>query len=227
QEQVDNSRARYGKTPVEHLNELGVFDHPTIAAHALALMPEDIRILAEKNVTVARTPITYMKLAMPVRTPVTHLLNAGFTRVALGSDGPASNADLDMLAVIRQQVLLEKYTQENPEALPGDTALRMATQNGARAMNFADSGVLAVGRPADLILINFDRPHLRPRHDLIANLVHSAKAADVTHVIVDGKLIMRDRILLTLDEERILYEAERRAFRMVSQNMNQIREYQG
>jgi 5-methylthioadenosine/S-adenosylhomocysteine deaminase len=117
--------------------------------------------------------------------------------------------------------------QENPEALPGDTALRMATQNGAQATGFPDSGVLAAGRPADLILLDFKRPHLRPRHDLIANLVHSAKGADVTHVMVDGRLLMRDRALLTLDEERILYEAERHAFRMVNQNMNQVREYQG
>ena len=168
-----------------------------------------------------------MKLAMPIRTPVTALQAAGIKRVALGTDGPASNADMDMLAGIRQIVLLEKYMQVNPEALPGDTALRMATQNGAQALGFAESGILAAGRPADLILVDFDRPHLRPRHDLIANLVHSAKGADVTHVIVDGKLLMRDRVLLTLDEERILYEAEQHAFRMVNQNMNRVREYQG
>jgi 5-methylthioadenosine/S-adenosylhomocysteine deaminase len=227
QEQVDNSRRRYGQTPVEQLNALGVFDHPTIAAHCLAPTPHDRAILAEKGVYIPRTPITYMKLAMPIRVSVTELQKAGITRIALGSDGPASNADMDMLVAIRQQVLLEKYTQENPETLPGDTALRMATQNGAQALGFAESGVLAVGRPADVILFDFDRPHLRPRHNLVANLVHSAKAADVTHVIVDGQILMRDRALLTLDEERILYEAERHAFRMVNQNMNQVREYRG
>jgi 5-methylthioadenosine/S-adenosylhomocysteine deaminase len=227
EEQVINSRERHGQTPVEHLNALGVFDHHTIAAHCLALTPEDRAILAEKRVYITRTPVTYMKLAMPVRTSVTDLQTAGITRIALGTDGPASNADMDMLVAIRQQVLLEKYMQENPEALPGDTALRMATQNGAQATGFPDSGVLAAGRPADLILLDFNRPHLRPRHDLIANLVHSAKGADVTHVMVDGRLLMCDRALLTLDEERILYEAERHAFRMVNQNMNQVREYQG
>ena len=82
--------------------------------------------------------------------------------MALGTDGPASNADMDLLAVIRQQVLLEKYMQEESEALPGDTALRMATQNGAQALDLPNSGVLAAGRPADLILVDFDRPHLRP-----------------------------------------------------------------
>jgi 5-methylthioadenosine/S-adenosylhomocysteine deaminase len=227
EEQVTNSRARHGKTPIEQLDDLGAFDHHTIAAHCLALTPDDRAILAEKGVYIARTPITYMKLAMPIRTPVTALQAAGIKRVALGTDGPASNADMDMFAGIRQIVLLEKYMQGNPEALPGDTALRMATQNGAQALGFGESGILAVGRPADLILVDFDRPHLRPRHDLIANLVHSAKGADVTHVIVDGKLLMRDRVLLTVDEERILYEAEQHAFRMVNKNMSQVREYQG
>ncbi len=226
QEQVDNSRQRHGLTPVAQLEKLGVFDHPTIAAHCLALPPEDRAILAEKGVYVVRAPITYMKLAMPIRTSVTELQAAGITRITVGTDGPASNADIDMLASIRQLVLMEKYSQENPEALPGDTALRMATQNGAQALGFGESGILAAGRPADLILVDFNRPHLRPRHNLIANLVHTAKAADVTHVIVDGKLLMRDHELLTLDEERILYEAERHAFRMVNQNMNRVREYQ-
>jgi 5-methylthioadenosine/S-adenosylhomocysteine deaminase len=225
-EQVENSRQRHGMTPVEQLHKLGVFDHHTIAAHCLALTGADMAILADKKVFTARTPITYMKLAMPIRTPIASLHAAGITRIGLGTDGPASNADMDMFAMIRQQVLLEKYSQENPEALPGDTALRMATQNGAQAMGFGESGLLAAGRPADLILVDFNRPHLRPRHDLIANLVHSAKGADVTHVIVDGRLLMRDRELLTLDEERILHEAERRALRMVGQDMKRVREYQ-
>ena len=209
--------------PVEQLDALGVFDQPAIAAHCLAVTDGDRAILAEKGVCVARTPITYMKLAMPVN-HVSDLTAAGIT-LALGSDGPASNATMDMLDILRQQVWLEKYLREDPEALPGDSALRMATQAGARAMGFAESGVLAEGRPADLIPDRSDRPHLRPRHNLIANLVHSAKGADVTHVIVDGRLLMRNRELLTLDEERILHEAEQRAFRMVNQNMSQVRQY--
>ena len=225
QEQVENSRARHGKTPVEHLRDLGIFESRTIAAHCLALSESDRAILAEKQVFVARTPITYMTLAMPVN-HVSDLHTAGIT-AALGSDGPASNATMDMWEIMRQQAWLEKYLRQDPEALPGDTVLRMATQHGAQAMGFAGSGVLAEGGPADLILVDFDRPHLRPRHDLIANLVHTGKGADVTHVIVDGRLLMRDRELLTLDEERILYEAEQRAFRMVNQNMSRMREYQG
>ena len=223
QEQVDNSLARHGQTPVQQLAALGIFDGRAIAAHALATSDEDRAILAEKGVFVARTPNTYMKLAMPVN-PVTELQAAG-VRVALGSDGPASNATMDMFQIMRQQVLLEKYLRLDPESLPGDVPLRMACQVGAQALGFSDSGALVEGAPADLILLDFDRPHLRPRHDLIANVVHTAVGADVTHVLVDGHLLMRDRTLLTLDEERILYEAEQRAFRMVNQDMRQMREY--
>ena len=225
QEQVDNARARHGMTPVEQLDALGVFEHHTIAAHCLALTPGDLAILATRGVFVVRTPITYMKLAMPVAVWFTDLLTAGVSRVALGSDGPASNAIMDMWDILRQTVWLEKYAQRNPEALPADTVLRMATRNGAQAMGFAGSGVIAEGMAADLILVDMDRPHLYPRHDLIASLVHAARGADVTHVIVEGRLLMRNRSLLTLDEERILAEADRRALSMVRQNMNQVREY--
>jgi len=124
-------------------------------------------------------------------------------------------------------VLLQKHVQQDPEALPGDTALRMATQNGARAMGFDDSGIIAPGRAADLILFDFDKPHLYPRHNIVANLVHSAKGSDVSHVIVDGRLLYRDGELLTLDEEKILHEAERRAFLMVGTEMRSMREYKG
>src|SRR5690554_4382947 len=223
QEQVENSLARHGQTPVEQLAELRIFDGRAIAAHALAVSPGDRAILAEKGVFVARTPNTYMKLAMPIN-HVTDLQAEGIP-VALGSDGPASNATMDLFQIMRQQVLLEKYLRLDPEALPGDTPLRMACQAGARALGFAESGVLREGAPADVILLDFDQPHLRPRHDLIASVVHTASGADVTHVLVDGRLLMRDRILLTLDEERILYEAEQRAFRMVGQDMSQMREY--
>jgi 5-methylthioadenosine/S-adenosylhomocysteine deaminase len=103
----------------------------------------------------------------------------------------------------------------------------MATANGARAMGFPASGALAPGRAADIVLFDFDRPHLYPRHSLVANLVHAARGSDVTHVIVDGRLIYRSGELLTLDEEKIKAEAERRARRMVGQSLRIVREYKG
>ncbi|MBI4772511.1 MAG: amidohydrolase [Chloroflexi bacterium] len=222
-EQVENSVREHGMTPVAHLQALGVLDGPCVAAHCLLVTDDDLDILARRRVTVAHTPITYMKLAMGVND--LSRFTARRINVAIGTDGPASNADMDMLAAIRQTVILQKHENRDPQALPGDAALRMATQNGARAMGFPESGVLAPGAPADLILIDTDRPHLLPRHNLVANLVHSAKAADVTHVMVDGRLLYRDGQLLTLDEERIKYEAERAAFRMVGSEMRSVREY--
>jgi 5-methylthioadenosine/S-adenosylhomocysteine deaminase len=225
QEQVENSLRANGHTPIGQLLSLGVFDGPCIAAHCLAVSDDDLDILARQRVTVAHTPITYMKLAMGVND-----LSRFFARginVAIGTDGPGSNSDMDMTAAIRQTVILQKHEQHDPEAVPGDLALRLGTQNGARAIGFEKTGVLASGYAADLILVDTDRPHWRPRHSLISNVVHCAKAADVTHVFVDGQLIYRGGELLTLDEERILVEAERGAFRLVGGELQQVREYRG
>jgi 5-methylthioadenosine/S-adenosylhomocysteine deaminase len=223
QEQVDNSLAAHGKTPVAHLESLGIFDGPCVAAHCLRVSDADLDILARRQVHVAHTPITYLKLAMPAND--LSRFQARGINLAIGTDGPASNADMDLPAQIRQTAIFQKYEQGNPEAIAGDTALRMATQNGARAMGFDKAGIIAAGRPADLILFDFDKPHLYPRHNLVANLVHSAKGSDVSHVIADGRLLYRNGELLTLDEERILREAERHAFRMVGTEMRQVREY--
>ena len=225
QEQVANSLAAHGKTPVAHLASLGIFDVPTIAAHCIAVDDDDIAILAEKQVHVGHTPKTYLKLAMGVA-PLPRLL-AGGVNVALGSDGPASNSDLNMLEVLRITGLYHKNALGQPEALPRAQLLRLATQAGARALGFAGSGVLAPGAPADLMLLDTRAPHWFPRHDLAAGIVYAAHPSDVSHVIVDGRLLMREGVLLTLDEERIRYEAERRAFRMVGAPMQQVRAYRG
>ena len=222
--QMQHSIASFGRTPTAHLEACGVFDVPCIAAHALYLTPEDIAILARHAVTVAHCPITYMKLAMGV-SDLRPLLAAG-VNVALGSDGPGSNNDMDMKAVVRFAPLLQKHHTGDAEALAGDLPLRLATANGARAMGFSDSGVLAPGHAADLALFDLDRPHLYPRHNLVANLIYSARGSDVTHVIVDGRLLYRDGEVLTLDEERIMAEAERHAKRMVGQEMKIVRAYQ-
>jgi 5-methylthioadenosine/S-adenosylhomocysteine deaminase len=119
--------------------------------------------------------------------------------------------------------LIHKYQALDPQAIPGDTALRLATRKAA--LGFQESGALEVGAPADLILVNLDAPHMRPLHSLVANLVHSAKGADVTDVMVEGRWLMRDRQLQTLDEEKILREAEGHAQDMVRRGMKQVREY--
>jgi len=224
-DQVRQSLDRFGLTPVQHVNKLGVFDVPggCVAAHCLAIDEVDTALLVEKGVHVPHCPITYMKLAMPFP-PLGRRLLAG-VKVCLGTDGPASNADLDMFATIRQTALIHKYLGLDPQAIPGDLALRLATQCGAEALGFDDMGRIAPGYSADLILVNLDAPHMRPIHSLIANLVHSAKGADVTDVMVAGRWLMRAGQVQTLDEERIMFEAERHAQRMVRRGMSRVREY--
>ncbi|MDE3088196.1 MAG: amidohydrolase, partial [Chloroflexota bacterium] len=223
QEQVDTSMRQHGKTPVAHLAWLGVFDVPAIAAHCIYVNDSDISILADKRVTVAHCPKTYLKLAMGIAR-VPDMLAAG-VNVALGTDGPASNNTIDVLESARLTALVQKEARHDPEALPVMQTLKLATQNGARAMGFADSGVLQAGARADVILFDFNKPHLIPRHDLAANVLHSARANDVDYVIADGRVLLRKGALTTLDEDRILREAEKRAFRLVGQELRQVREY--
>jgi len=225
QEQVGNSLDAHGKTPVAHLAGLGVFDVPALAAHCIAVDDADVAMLAEKGVDVAHTPKTYMKLAMGMA-PLPRMLDGG-VNVALGTDGPASNSDLNMLEVLRVTGLYHKNALGRPEALPRTQILRLATQGGARALGFDGGGVLSPGCAADLVLIDTQAPHWFPRHDLAAGVVYTAHPSDVSHVVVDGRLLLREGELVTLDEARIRYEAERRAFRMVGAEMRQVRAYQG
>jgi 5-methylthioadenosine/S-adenosylhomocysteine deaminase len=226
QEQVSNSLERYGRTPVELLEANGVFGVPTIAAHCIALEEREMReILAERGVHVVQCPNCHMKLGMGT-TPVVELLKWG-VNVALGTDGAASNNNQDMLEEARLASLIQKHDRRDPEVLPGDLALRLATQRGAAAMGFPESGVLAPGRPADLILFDFDKAHLWPRHNLVSNILHAATSQDISDVMVSGRWLMRRRELLTLDEERIRHEAEKRALRMVGSDLEIVREYRG
>lgn len=222
-DQVENSLAKYGVTPPKFLEQRGILDVPTIAGHCIHITPEDMDIFQAKAVNVVQCPNCHMKLGMGV-TPVPELLDRG-VNVALGTDGPASNNDLDMLEEARLATLMQKNHHMDPIALPAELTLRLATQNGAKALGFPESGVIGEGRPADVIVFDFRKPHLRPRHNLLSNIMYSAKSPDISHVIVDGRLLMKDGQLTTLDEERILYEAEKRAFHMVNQDMHVVRAY--
>lgn len=222
-EQVACSKAEHGMTPIELLAKNGVFDVPVLAAHGIYLEAIDYEILAANRATVVQCPTCHMKLGMGV-TPVPALQTAGI-RVALGTDGTASNNALDMLQEARHAALMQKLTAQDPTLLAGDLPLRLATQNGAWAMGFSLSGEITPGHAADLILLDCGTPRLRPRHDLVANVLYSAVSADISDVMVAGRWLMRDRVLLTLDEERILAEAERRALRMVGAPQRQMLEY--
>lgn len=221
--QVENSYRQYGKSPVAYLNDLGIFDNPSIAAHAIYLNDEDIEILREKRVSVAACPKTHLKLAMKT-TRIVDLYRAG-VNVALGTDGAASNNDLDLLEVARLAALLQKHDTGDATVLPSTQALQLATVHGARALGFTNSGVLAPGADADLILMDMDKPHLVPRHDIAANVVHAARGADVDYVIVEGKILLRKGELTTLDEEKIMRHVESRGLEMVRGKLEQTQTY--
>jgi len=214
QADVERSLALYDMTPVQLLEANGVLEVPVIAAHAVFLADFDRQILAARGATAVQCPTTHMKLGYGVA-PVPALLADG-VNVALGTDGAAGNNAMDMLQEARLAALMQKLAARDASALPGDLPLRLATQNGAQSLGFKLSGCIAPGYAADLIMIDSQTPRLHPQHDLVANVLYSAQAGDVTDVMVAGRWLMRRRALLTLDEERLLYEAERRALRLVS-----------
>jgi 5-methylthioadenosine/S-adenosylhomocysteine deaminase len=208
------SRAAHGVSPIKLLDQNGVFDVPVLAVHAATLSEADVEILAVRQATVVQCPSAYMRAGMPLA-PVPRLLEAG-VRVALGTESAALGGRLDMLREARQALLVHRHTNGNTTALPGDQALRLATQAGAQALGFYPSGEIAPGRYADLILLDGQAAHLLPQHDPVATILHAADGSDVTDLLVAGRWLMRGRTLLTLDEERILHEAGRRGLALAS-----------
>ena len=158
------------------------------------------------------------------RTRIVDLMNAG-VNVALGTDGAASNNNLDMLEVMRLATLTQKHDTGDATALPSMQVLELATQRGAHAMGFRNSGIIQVGADADLILIDMDKPHLVPRHNLAANVVHASRGGDVNYVIVNGRVLLRKGELTTLDEDKIMHHAEPRALEMVRGALHQTQTY--
>jgi len=200
------SKDNYGKTSIEMLDDIGFFDGPTIAAHVVWPTATEIPILRDRKVGVIHNPSSNMKLASGV-SPVAEMLAAG-VRVGLGTDGPASNNDLDMWEEMRLAAFLQKVTRMDPEALPARTVLGMATIGGATAIGLGDDiGSLEKGKRADIIQVAFNDVHHVPTFDVISHLVYVTDEQDVASVIVDGTLLMRDGEFLTLDTDRIADEA--------------------
>jgi len=209
--EVEESLAQHGLTPIQVAERAGVFQVPTLAAHCVHATDADIEILRERKVKVAHNPTSNMKLGSG-RAPVQKMLAAGVL-VAIGTDGTASNNDLDMLEETRLAAFLAKL-EEAPQALPASTCLAMMTVNGAEALGFSDVGRIAPGYQADIILVDTSGPHWAPLFDPAANLIYSGHASDVTTVMVAGRLLMANRELLTIDEERVLHEARQRGLRI-------------
>lgn len=199
-------KREYGKTPVEHLESLGLFEHKVLAAHCVHLTENDMEIMARYDVGVAHNPESNMKLASGIA-PVPQMIDARIT-VALGTDGASSNNNLDMLQEMRTCALLHKVNNMDPTVIPAYTALKMATVNGARVLGLEDRvGQLKAGMKADFILIDLDKPHMNPRYDLVANVVYAAQAGDVDTVIINGDIVMENKVIKTFDEKEVIEKA--------------------
>jgi 5-methylthioadenosine/S-adenosylhomocysteine deaminase len=204
--ELQYSKDTFGKTSVEFFEEIGFFDGPTIAAHMVWPTDDEISILAERKVGVIHNPTSNMKIASGI-SPVAAMLQAG-VRVGLGTDGAASNNDLDMWEEMRLASYLQKVDRMDTTVLPAATVLNMATHGGAVAIGLGDViGSLEVGKRADLIQVAFDDVHHVPTYNVISHLVYVSDEQDVVSVVVDGKVLMREREMLTIDTKRVAAEA--------------------
>jgi len=211
--EVQYAQDTYGTTSINMLDSIGFFEGPTIAAHVVWPMKEEVPILAERKVGVIHNPTSNMKIASGIA-PITEMLEAG-VRVGIGTDGAASNNDLDMWEEMRLASLLQKVDRMDPEALSATTVLTMATHGGATAIGLGDSiGSLEVGKKADLLQVAFDDVHHVPTYDVVSHLVFVTDEQDVASVVVDGKLLMREGEMLTIDTERVTAEATALAARI-------------
>lgn len=197
--------AKYGATPAAVLDRCGVWATRAVAAHCVRVTEEDMDLLAARGVNVSHNPVSNLKLASGIA-PVPALLAKGIN-VALGTDSVASNNSHDLFEEIKTAALIHKGSSGDPRAIGALDALRLATVNGARAQGRQNEcGRIAPGMDADLILLDFDRPHLVPCHNVVSNLVYSARGSDVVLTMVRGRILYRDGEFLTLDLDAVRRE---------------------
>jgi len=205
----------YGISEVEFLNKIGFLTGHVLAAHCIDLSEDEMQIISERDVNVVHAPVANMKIGLGVAR-IRALMDLG-VNVGLGTDGPASNNTLDMFETIKVAALLQKLDHHNPAVMTTYDALKMATLSGAKALRLErDVGTLEVGKRADLILIDLSKPHLKPMHNVYANIVYSAHGSDVDTVIVDGNILMENHQLKTLDEQEVMEKAEKAAHDLTS-----------
>jgi len=200
--EIETMAERYGKTPVQYLYDLGFLSGRTVAHHSIHLTQDDRHLLKETGTSVVTLPNSNMKLGSGACS-VAELIRLGIT-VALGTDGPASNNNQSLVREIQQLARIERVTNLDPTCLSARELIRIATINGAKAYHLdKDLGSLECGKKADFQIINPDQPHWYPLYDPYKSIAYAMHSEDVESVIVDGKVIMRNRVLVNVDEERI------------------------
>lgn len=212
-ETVDLVKSEYGKREVPLLKDIGFLGSDVLAAHGIYLNPNEMLTLAKYQVRLSYNPVSNMKLASG--TPrIKDMLDLGII-VGFGTDGPASNNSLDIFETMKVGSLLQKVFYRDPRVLPVKKTLEMATLGGAEALGLNEIiGTLKPGKRADIILVDLQKPNMVPAHNLYANLVYSCRGSNVNTVIVNGKILMKNRVVITLDEDQVIKNASRIAERL-------------
>ncbi|BFH13751.1 amidohydrolase [Paenibacillus melissococcoides] len=215
-EEVMSIREKYNETPAQYLYNIGLFEKAhVLLAHGVHMTRGDIGLLRGMRGGVAHNPVSNLKLGCGIA-PVADMMNQGIV-VGLGTDGAGSAATVDMFEEIKAAAWLQKLDYGDPTVLPAGQALRMATRESAKLLNIdREAGTLEAGKLADLILVDMNKPHLQPIHQIESLLAYSANGADVDTTIVNGKVLMRHRQLVTIDEDEVLRQASIRAKRIVA-----------
>lgn len=208
--EVQQIQETYGARPFEYLDKIGFLKEDVLAAHAVWLSESEIDIIKDKEVKLSHNPVSNMKLASGT-SPVAKMMEKG-VNLSLGTDGAASNNNLDMLEEMKIAALQQKVANLDPTVLKAGEVFKMATRGGATALGIEqETGTIDVGKKADIVLVDMRAPHLTPFRHPISHLVYSAKGADVDTVICNGQILMQEKELLVLDEKEVLSQAEESA----------------
>ena len=207
-DEIATCRKRFGLSPVRHLEALGLLGERVVAAHCVMIDDGEIELFARRGVKVAHCQESNMKLASGTA-PVVKMLESGLT-VGIGTDGSASNNDVDMFGEMNTVAKIHKVVRMDPTAMDAATTLQAATMGGAGLLGAElQIGSLEPGKKADIIVLDMDKPHLTPVYNPVSHLVYAARGSDVIHSVINGRVVMRDRCLTTLDEGSILEEMGR------------------
>lgn len=205
--EIENVKNQHGMSPIELMDSIGLFEIPTIAAHCVHLSDNDISILAQKNVSVATNPKSNLKLANGIA-PLVKMQDMG-VNITIGTDSAASNNTLNMFSEMNYTSLLHKGISHNPTVISASDTLSFATKNAALAIGNKQVGEIKEGLKADLTILDIDCPQFYPENNLVAALVYSANGSEVDTVIVNGKILMEEKQIKTIDTEKVYSECEK------------------
>ncbi|MBM7633498.1 amidohydrolase [Geomicrobium sediminis] len=207
EKEVKEHVQQFGKRPVEHLLAEEIIGKGSLLVHSVHVTDDELEQMHEASVNVSHNPQSNLKLGSGIA-PVEKMVDQGIV-VSLGTDSAASNNTLDVFTEMRQAAMLHKGTSKRAEAITADDAFKMATVNGNKSIGFHKSGLIKEGYDADFILLDVSAPHLQPYRNRVGTVVYAANKNDVTDVYVNGQAVMQNRVIVTLDEEKLLFEANR------------------